>query len=137
LFRKSAKEPFRDVDRVSWVDGGLLIVGTFALVFGLGFTVYARATALSRGLIIWESNVHEFGEVRQSESLTHDFTLENTCSFPVEVVSTSTNCACTTVKDLEGVQINPGDTLNIPVTLNTKGSEDHLWAVPIVLQHSY
>jgi hypothetical protein len=65
---------------VSW--SAFAAVGAFAV--GLVAWVYSSATELPRGIVIPAVH-HEFGPVRQGESLTHTFEVVNTCSFPVEL----------------------------------------------------
>lgn len=103
----------------------LLLVGTLVLAGGLGVKVYQTATEMSRRVVVSEP-FHEFGQVEQNRVLTHIFTLENRCPYPVEVVKTSSSCGCTTIDEIAGQEIPAGETLSIPVTLHTKEYDEHL-----------
>jgi hypothetical protein len=103
----------------------LYLTGVSVLVVGLGSWVFVRATDMARGLS-FDANAHEFGDVEQNEVLTHDFTLRNNCTYPVEIVQTTATCICTTVDDLAGREIAAGGSMAIPVTLRTKEADEHL-----------
>lgn len=101
------------------------LAGIFALGAGIGLHAYESVTSLSRGLLISE-RTFEFGKVSQSEHLTHVFTIENHCRFAVEIAQSSSTCACTTIPDMNGTILLIGDSLELPVTLATGDSEEHV-----------
>ncbi len=111
---------------VWWKERLVLLAGVFALAVGGTFTLYAYATDLSRGLAVRGPNVIEFGEVAQNQVLTHTFTVENLGQYAVEVAQTTSSCSCTTTENLDGKRLEPGGSLDIPVLLHTKESEEHL-----------
>lgn len=101
-----------------WHSALVLLGGILVLTIGTGLTVYERATSLHRGLIA-ASNFHDFGVTEQHQVLTHVFTMENRCAFPVEVVQTTSSCNCTAVQIGAGHVIPPNGRLEVPVSLNT------------------
>jgi hypothetical protein len=105
--------------------GALVLAGALALTAGLGLKVYEAGTALSRGLVI-DAPYHDFGEVEQRQILTHVFTLENRCSYPVEVAKTTLACNCTTTGGVAGQVVEPGGRLEIPVTFDTREYEEQV-----------
>ncbi|WP_390891118.1 DUF1573 domain-containing protein [Gemmata palustris] len=112
-------------ERVRPLVPACFLLALAVLAVGVEMRIYASATELSRGLRL-DATSHEFGEVEQNQILTHEFTLTNNTTLPVEVVETSSTCGCTTVKDVTGRVIQVGESLVIPVTLKTGESETHL-----------
>jgi hypothetical protein len=103
----------------------LALCGIVAFGVGLGVHAYESVTSLSRGLVLSEQR-HEIGVVGQSESLTHVFTVENRCRYAVEIAQSSSTCRCTTLPDLNGQVLAPGEKLEIPITLHTGDSDEHI-----------
>lgn len=64
--------------------------------------------------------VLEFGKVPQGEEISGAFKILITSKKVLEIESIRPGCGCTVVKDLP-MTYNPGDTLVIPFTLNTRG----------------
>lgn len=58
--------------------------------------------------------------VGEGNPLVHDFIIRNSSTVPVEVLKTSVSCGCTNVRDLAGMLIPPGATINLPVRVETR-----------------
>lgn len=114
--------PAGNADR-SWGVFGL--AGIAVLAVGFGIHTYENVTSVSRGLVV-SKTYHQFDVSRQSEQLTHVFTIENRCRFAVEIAESKATCTCTTMPDLSGCVVSPGETLELPITLNTGEAEEHI-----------
>ncbi|MFO0809575.1 MAG: DUF1573 domain-containing protein [Gemmataceae bacterium] len=75
---------------------------------------------------------HDFGSVRQGDSLTHVFMLRNDSALPVKVVSVHSSCGCTTADGIVGRVVQPGGALPTPVTLKA-GTTDGLREATLTL----
>ena len=95
------------------------------LCLGVGFAAhgYVTATSISRGLVLSEEVKH-LGVVGQAEEHTHTFTIFNNCTFAVEIAQSQVTCGCTTLPDLRGRIVLPGQTLDVPITLRTGNSDE-------------
>lgn len=67
-----------------------------------------------------DSRTHDFGTVRACETIQHSFTLENPGREPLTIENVQTTCGCT-VAGVESKVIAPGESVEMPVTLDTKG----------------
>lgn len=80
----------------------------------------AHTGAFSNPIKFLTPKALDFGEVSQGEEITGTFKILITGEKVVEIESIRPGCGCTVVKDLP-MTYNPGDTLTIPFTLNTRG----------------
>lgn len=103
----------------------LALCGIVAFGIGLGLHAYESVTSLSRGLVLSEQR-HEIGVVGQAEHLTHTFTVENRCRYAIEIAQSHSTCSCSTLPDLNGHVLAPGDKLEVPITLHTGNSDEHI-----------
>ncbi len=67
--------------------------------------------------IQFSETVHDFGKVKSSEVLRHDFIITNTGSALLEITDVKPGCGCTTAGTWDK-QIQPGQTGKIPLQLN-------------------
>lgn len=68
----------------------------------------------------FETENHEFGEIKQGDKVSFDFKFRNTGNSPLIISSVSASCGCTVpeyVKD----PVNPGDEGHIKVSFNSEG----------------
>lgn len=114
---RRAARPFRRLE-VAAFSGGLLLLAAGVTIhtwFGPGDEVSRLVTA--------EPSFFDFGEVTQSQSLTHVFHFRNGWQQPVELVKVHSTCGCTTVKGVVGRVVDPGQSLEVPVTFHTGDSD--------------
>jgi hypothetical protein len=101
------------------------IAGGGVILLAAGVTVRAffqPADELFRQVTA-EPGFFDFGEVPQGQSLTHIFRLDNKWRNPIEVVKVQSSCGCTTVEEIVGRVVGPGQSLEVPVTLHSGDSD--------------
>jgi len=72
------------------------------------------------GVLTFNEEAWEFGEVSEGPDVTHEFKLKNSGSAPVSIKNASAGCGCT-VANWPHEPILPGATASISVTFHTKG----------------
>lgn len=71
------------------------------------------------------SPVHDFGEHRQGEILTHTFELRNNFSVPVKILAVTSSCACLVPESsLKKTTVEPGGRFLLPVHFTTAGAAE-------------
>ncbi|MGH7135448.1 MAG: DUF1573 domain-containing protein, partial [Pirellulales bacterium] len=85
------------------------------------------------GLAIAEPELFDFGEHRQDELLSHDFTIVNRGQAPIEIVGLKTSCPCirAAVEDwVAAVGIEPGQSFPLTVQMPASDAQDSVsgWA---------
>lgn len=78
----------------------------------------------SRAKIAEPAGVYEFGLQRQGAVLEHTFAWVNATGQPKEVRDVRTTCGCTAAQIKAGTVIQPGERLDLPVTLRLAGKKD-------------
>lgn len=68
--------------------------------------------------------LHDFGEARQGSSVQHTFTVTNSTQNPLRVRQVQTTCGCTATSVEKGTTIEPGKSIEVPVTVNLQGKHD-------------
>jgi tetratricopeptide (TPR) repeat protein len=101
-------------------------------------SVYSRSAALERKIEIvsvnlanknnsyaemsFDKEIHNFGSVSETDTLSYTFNLKNTGNINLEVESILPSCGCTVVEN-KALTILPGETKPIVVKINPKGLE--------------
>jgi hypothetical protein len=67
-----------------------------------------------------ENPVHDFGSIKQGESVTTNFVITNTGKEELNIRQTRATCGCTASKP-EKSTLKPGESSNIKVTFNSTG----------------
>lgn len=99
-------------------------------------SVYSRSAALERKIEIvsvnlankdkeyaemsFDTEIHNFGSVNETDSLSYTFNLKNTGNINLEVESILPSCGCTVVEN-QKLTILPGETKPIKVNINPNG----------------
>lgn len=73
-------------------------------------------------VMAFEESAHNFGEVKEGEVVTHDFSFTNTGETPLIITSAVGSCGCT-IPDYPKTPIAPGEKGIIKVQFNSKGFE--------------
>jgi hypothetical protein len=83
----------------------------FLLIISLAFLSICSAE---------DSYIWDFGQVKQGEIASHDFTLKNDSGKTLNVTNVSTSCGCT-ASAIEKKVLAPGESAKISVKFNSKG----------------
>jgi len=76
----------------------------FLLSTALAFTICAMAQPVIDKVIKFETEVHDFGKIKQSVPVTYDFSFKNISKGAVVIESATASCGCTTpVKPTEPI----------------------------------
>jgi hypothetical protein len=97
------------------------------LCLALGFLAgsgCAQPEEKPKGLIVLDSEEHDFGTCKQGEALRHEFTLQNAGRMPVKIVEVKTSCGCLVAAQVVGSTVPPGDKLALPVGFTTGGAQE-------------
>lgn len=68
----------------------------------------------------FESDNHEFGEIKQGEKVTYSFKFKNTGNAPLVISSATASCGCT-VPEYSKTPVEAGDDGFVKVTFNSEG----------------
>jgi len=68
----------------------------FLLATAFAYTFSAMAQTKIDELIKFETDVHDFGKIKQAVPVTYDFTFKNISKAPVVIESATASCGCTT-----------------------------------------
>ncbi len=98
--------------------GGLLLLAVSVSVY-----FWFRQEDEAYRLVTVEPPSFNFGEVAQGQHLTHAFQFRNDLKYPIKIVNIHSTCGCTTAGGVVGKVVEPGDSLEVPVTLNTGDSD--------------
>jgi hypothetical protein len=114
----------------------------FLIVFFIGFIVFessaqkrklpkAAASSLlgsskknSKSSISFSENNFEFGHIKQGDFVKHDFVFRNKGIKPLEILSCTASCGCTT-PDYPFIPIGVGESSFISVTFDSKHKVGH------------
>ena len=87
----------------------------------IALTITTMAQTKIDDLIKFETEVHDFGKIKQAVPVTYDFAFKNISNAPVVIESATATCGCTTpVKPTE--PITPGASNKITAGFNAGGS---------------
>lgn len=78
----------------------------------------------SLAVITFEDTTHNFGNIKEGETVTHDFSFTNTGKEPLLITSANGTCGCT-VPEFPTEPIAPGAKGNLKVTFHSKGKPGH------------
>lgn len=97
----------------------MAIGGLMQLALPPGAFAQAADSATPKGTphVQFSEVVHDFGKVKSSDALRHDFIVTNTGTAVLEITDVKPGCGCTTAGAWDK-QIQPGQTGRIPVQLN-------------------
>ncbi len=98
---------------------GTALVGRVCLLVMMGHAAWAAAEPK----IFVEQRKIDLGRVRQGESVTATFFVENRGDADIDIQSVRTSCSCTVSGELTADErrIEPGETLALGVTFDSKG----------------
>ena len=96
------------------------------LVVSLFFVLLSSFTGSNNNLnafevseIVWETDIHNFGEIPQGKPISVDFKFTNTGNTPLVITDVKTSCGCT-ASNYSKKTIEPGKTSSITVSYNAK-----------------
>jgi hypothetical protein len=109
----------------------------FLLATAFAFTFSAMAQTRIDDLIKFETEVHDFGKIKQAVPVTYDFMFKNISKAPVVIESATATCGCTTpVKPTEpilagasnkitaGFNAGAPGTFTKPITIKVAGTDE-------------
>ncbi|MBK8805798.1 MAG: DUF1573 domain-containing protein [Bacteroidales bacterium] len=70
--------------------------------------------------IEFEEKTYDFGQIKEGQSVSHNFKFKNTGENPLVVKSVKTSCGCT-ASDYTKTQVAPGEYGNIDIVFNSSG----------------
>ncbi|RED97508.1 DUF1573 domain-containing protein [Marinoscillum furvescens] len=70
--------------------------------------------------ITFSESVHDFGDIKQGDRVSHTFTYENTGNEPLIISSVKTTCGCTAT-NWSREPLAPGESSEITVNFNSRG----------------
>jgi len=70
--------------------------------------------------VFFPENKHDFGDVKQGESVSYDFSFTNKGKSELELYKVKTSCGCT-VTEPKKMKLAPGESSSIKVTFNSAG----------------
>lgn len=100
----------------------LLDVRMTMALMGLVVTALASPLATAAPAIMSPTPVYEFGEMDNSQKVSHDFVIKNVGDEPLVINDVKSTCGCTVAK-LENKTIQPGQETTIGATFNLKGKQ--------------
>ncbi len=83
-------------------------------------TASGKADLSSLPSFDFEEEVHDFGKIREGESVSYSFVFKNTGKSDLIISDVSTSCGCT-VPSYPKTPIKPGQSSTIKVTFNSAG----------------
>ena len=72
----------------------------------------------------FESMDYDFGDIKEGESVYHDYSFVNIGNVPLQINDTKTTCGCT-VPEYPKKPINPGEKGTIKIKFNSKGKNGY------------
>lgn len=84
-------------------------------------------TTAPRAVVYVDNPIHDFGEHRPGETLSHTFTLTNPTDMHVNIIRAVSSCSCVVAGkggELPDISIPPQDTLPIPVQLHVGARQE-------------
>lgn len=84
--------------------------------------VVVMSVALVSAPRIEADTVYEFGEVLVGDVVTHAFEIKNVGDEPLVISRVTATCGCTTVNDITGTQLAPGESVELIARFTTYGS---------------
>jgi hypothetical protein len=83
-------------------------------------TATGTATSAEVPIISFREELHDFGKIKEGETVTHDFKFTNTGTAALIISNTQATCGCT-VGEWPRQPIKPGESDIIKVTFNSDG----------------
>lgn len=80
--------------------------------------------AASKPVLSFTDTLHNFGAIKENESVSYEFAFTNTGKTPLIITSASGSCGCT-VPDFPHEPILPGQAGTLKVTFNSAGKQGH------------
>jgi uncharacterized cupredoxin-like copper-binding protein len=74
--------------------------------------------------IVAQNNEHDFGEVQEGTSVTHNFIVSNSGGDVLKISNVRASCGCTAASP-EKKELAPGESTTIKVSFNSSGREGH------------
>ena len=87
------------------------------------FTSFSVAQLIGPKAVI-QKDIHDFGDVKQGESVTTVFMISNSGGDILEIKDVRATCGCTAAKPDKN-QLEPGESTKLEVTFNSKGRKGH------------
>lgn len=94
----------------------LLIV--LGIVFSMG--VFAQTAATKSAVMSFETKMHDFGDVKQGEKVTHVFKYKNTGTDTLRIDNIVSSCGCTVPQDYAKI-VPPGGSATVTVVFDSTG----------------
>jgi hypothetical protein len=80
--------------------------------------------AAMKPVMEFRDTLHKFGDIKENEVVSYDFSFTNTGKTPLIITSASGSCGCT-VPDFPHEPILPGQAAIMKVTFNSSGKQGH------------
>lgn len=94
-------------------------------IFGIIFLFATVSCAQMIGpKAVVQQKVHDFGDIKQGESVTTSFVITNSGGDLLEIKDVRATCGCTAAKP-DNNNLKPGESTKIGVTFNSKGRKGH------------
>ena len=91
------------------------------LTLGIVFSTTVFAQTLVKGAVMsFETKAHDFGDVKQGQTVTHTFQYKNTGTDTLKIDNIVSSCGCTVPKDY-AKSIPPGGNATITVQFDSTG----------------
>ncbi len=89
----------------------------FAVCLALGTCAHGQDAAAAKGTpkIVFSQYIHNFGELKPSAEVSHDFAFTNAGDAPLEILNVRSTCGCTVVAPRQKV-LAPGESSVIKIT---------------------
>jgi len=101
-----------------------LVIGLSILTGGLLSSRYLRPSQEITRLTL-DKSYHDFGKSRQGQTLVHAFRMTNGGKKPIKIVKVESSCSCTTTNDIADRVIQPNQTVDLPVSIQTGPGDGH------------
>ncbi len=94
------------------------------------------ADSANPAAITWDTIHHDFGVLKEGESVEFDFHLTNTGQSPLVIAEAYSSCGCT-IPSFPIEPILPGKRSSIHVRFNSEGKEGNIFKRIVVLANTY
>jgi len=85
-----------------------------------------KTVLIKKPKIELEADKYDFGIVKLTDMVSHDFLIKNTGSLPLEIQRLSTSCGCTSAEMLDDIKtIAPGNSAKIRVSFDPSVHKDN------------
>ena len=96
----------------------ILVIGLSVLIGGVGSQRYYHVHDPVHDVTVNSPN-HDFGKVRQGQTLTHTFHLKNGGEVPIRFTKVESSCGCTSTEDRTDRIVDAGLACDLPVSIKT------------------